>query len=128
MSNPSKTTGRKAVNKNAAEPLAVLSKAFDGVALKAPKKRGANPTLVRDTVSGALNTYVGWINHAGRVADGTFQVQFNVPGDGWSSRWPEWAYEIALAGLTSQKRVWVISTGLPFGPNLLQVLLLNQDV
>jgi hypothetical protein len=71
-----------------------------------------------------LGAKVGYILHAGRVKDGTFQVQFNVGGEGWSSRWPNWAYEPARDSLLHGKKVWVIYDGaMPFGPNLLQVLI-----
>lgn len=74
-------------------------------------------------LAAGLASKVGYILHAGRVKDGTFQVQFNVGGEGWSSRWPQWAYEPAFASLLHGKKVWVIYDGdAPFGPNLLQVL------
>jgi hypothetical protein len=43
---------------------------------------------------------------------------------GFASSWPGWAFELAKSALLSNKRVWVISNGDPFGSNLLQVLLL----
>ena len=71
-----------------------------------------------------VNSRVGIILHAGRVKDGTFQVQFNSGSDGWSSRWPEWAYEPARESLLHGKQVWVIYEGdSPIGDNLLQVLI-----
>ncbi len=69
---------------------------------------------------------VGTINHAGRASDGTLQVQFDSGGQGWSSRWPDWAYEPARDSVLHGKKVWVIYQGdAPFGPNLLQVLILQ---
>ena len=73
-----------------------------------------------------LQSYIGWILYAGQVVDGTFQVQFNISGNGYSSRWPEWAYEPARDSLLHEKKVWVISDGVPFARNLLQVLFLNR--
>lgn len=75
-----------------------------------------------------LQSYIGSISHAGQVADGTLQVQFNVFGNGYSSRWRQWAYEPALQSLLHKKKVWVICDGLPFGDNLLQVLIFQQDL
>lgn len=71
-------------------------------------------------------SYQGWIVYAGRVSDGTFNVQFNVASHGYASDWPEWAYEVALPALLHGKKVWVIAKGLPYGRNLLQVLALYQ--
>ncbi len=75
-----------------------------------------------------FQSYMGWILHAGRVSDGKFQVQFNISGNGYSSRWPEWAFESAKEALLHRKKVWVISDGKPFGGNLLQVLVMNSDI
>ncbi len=76
-----------------------------------------------------IDSKVGYILHAGRVKDGTFQVQFNEGGDGWSSRWPEWAYEPARDSLLHGKKVWVIYDGdMPFGPNLLHVLIFPYSI
>ena len=56
---------------------------------------------------------------------GSFWVQFNVDGNGgFASSWPGWAFELAKTAMLSNKRIWVISNGDPFGSNLLQVLLL----
>jgi len=117
------------VSKKQRKALKAISNVFENVQLKAPSRvLGPHPTLVRAVDTADTVGYVGWINHAGRVADGTYQVQFDVPGDGWSSRWPKWAYAAAREALVSRKRVWVIANGEPFGANLLQVLVLNQDV
>src|SRR4051812_3437701 len=65
-----------------------------------------------------FDSKVGYILHVGRVADGTFQVQFNAEGDGRSDRWPQWAYEPARDSLPHGKEVWVIYQGdQPFGAN-----------
>ncbi len=108
--------------------LKALRTAQDCVKVKAGKPL-TGPTRARQqaVACGSTTGYVGWINHAGPVVDGTFQVQFDVPGDGWSSRWPRWAYEAALQAVLHRKKVWVIATGAPFGGNLLQVLVTNQD-
>lgn len=117
------------MKKKQAKALKALSAIFDGAEVKAGKPPiGPNPALLKAVSAEGLSSYIGWINHAGRVADGTYQVQFDVPGDGWSSRWPEWAYEAAVPALLSDKKVWVISNGVPFGPNLLMVLVTHQNL
>lgn len=69
---------------------------------------------------------VGWVLHAGEVYDGSFQVQFNLDGsEGYSSRWPEWAYRPALQSMLHGKSLWVVSDGVPYGRNLVQVLVMR---
>ena len=76
-------------------------------------------------ISSGISSKIGYIFHAGRVEDGTFQVQFNEGSDGWSSRWPAWAFETAFAALLHGKKVWVIYEGeVPYGKHLLHVLVL----
>lgn len=117
------------MNKKQGKALKALSKVLDGVEVKADNPLvGPSPDLLKAVATATTTGYVGWINHAGRVADGTYQVQFDTAGTGWSSRWPKWAYEAALPALLHGKRVWVIATGVPLGTNLLQVLVTNQDV
>ena len=117
------------MNKKHTKALKTLSAVLDGVKVKAAKPLiGPSADLQKAVTTQTTTSYLGWINHAGRVVDGTYQVQFDMPGTGWSSRWPQWAYEPALAALVNRKRVWLITTGEPFGPNLLQVLVTNQDV
>ena len=71
------------------------------------------------------SSFIGRIALAGQTSSGSFWVQFNVDGNGgFASSWPGWAFELAKSALLSNKRVWVISNGDPFGSNLLQVLLL----
>lgn len=74
-----------------------------------------------------LKSNKGWINHAGRVADGTYHVEFDIRGEGYSSRWPQWAYEVALQAVIHNKKIWVISDGVPFGQNLFQVIMLAES-
>ena len=108
--------------------LKIIREALGRVEIKGKASSGPSPGLLKAVKTATTTGYVGWINHAGRVADGTYQVQFDIAGNGWSSRWPAWAYEAALPALLHGKKVWVISTGLPYGSNLLQVLVTNQDV
>ncbi len=66
----------------------------------------------------------GTIAFVGRNASGQYLVQFNdtASNTGYSSMWPEWAYEVAKAALENAKNVWVESNGPPFGDNLVFVL------
>jgi len=102
-----------------------LAGQFDKVAH--PKRLQAKQ--MEALASQGIGAKVGVIQFAGRVKDGTYGVQFNADGNGWSSRWPEWAYEVAREALLHNKRVWVIYEGdMPFGPNLLQVLIFPYSV
>lgn len=116
------------MNKKHKKALKALSKVLDGVEVKADTSLvGPSPSLLDAVTTLTTTGYVGWISHAGRVSDGTYQVQFNIPGNGWSSRWPQWAYEAALPALLHRKKIWVIATGVPFGSNLLFALVTDQD-
>jgi hypothetical protein len=71
------------------------------------------------------SSFIGRIALAGQTSSGSFWVQFNVDGNGgFASSWPGWAFELGKSALVSNKRVWVISNGDPFGSNLVQVLIL----
>ncbi len=50
-----------------------------------------------------LQSYFGWIILAGPNSDGTFHVEFAIPGAGWVSNWPQWAYEAAVQSLLHRK-------------------------
>lgn len=75
-----------------------------------------------------VEAQTGWILAAGGVFNGEHQVQFNVGTDGWSSRWPEWAYAAARDALLANKKILVIYDGVPFGPNILLVLVMNTSI
>jgi len=66
----------------------------------------------------------GTIAFAGQYGTGTLAVQYNDQNGGFSSSWPQWAFELAKAALLANKRVWVASNGDPFGPNLVFVMIL----
>jgi len=106
------------------EALVALAKELDRV-----KTTGAtheHDAALRERVAKlGLESRIGWVLHTGRVADGTLQVQFNEGSDGWSSRWPAWAYEPARDALLHGKKLLVISNGVPYGPSLLQVVISN---
>ena len=66
----------------------------------------------------------GTIAFAGQYATGSYAVQYNDQNGGFSSTWPQWAFELAKAALLGSKKVWVASNGDPFGTNLVFVLIL----
>lgn len=76
-----------------------------------------------------INSYVGNVAFAGQTSSGSFQVQFNADGgSGYSSAWPQWAFNQAQSALLGNKKLWVIANGSPFGSNLLTVLILSTSV
>ena len=77
----------------------------------------------------AVSSFIGKVAFAGQTSSGAFQVQFNADGgSGFSSAWPEWAFDQAKSALLSDKKLWVIANGSPFGTNLLTVLILSTAV
>ena len=71
-----------------------------------------------------LSSFIGSIAFAGQTSSGSYSVQFNADGgSGYSSTWPQWAFEQAKSALLYGKKVWVLSNGNPFGMNLVQVLI-----
>ncbi len=91
----------------------------------------SNPTaralLQKELSTGETIGHVGWISLAAALADGTFQVQVDVPGvNAWSSTWPKWAYDVAVSAMLHGKAILVVSNGIPWGRNLVLVSLLNR--
>jgi hypothetical protein len=88
---------------------------------------GGNPKY--QTIANAINTlsvdsYVGSVAFIGRDSSGGYSVQFNTGNTGYSSAWPEWAFEMAKTSLITGKELWVIANGDPFGSDLLNVMVL----
>jgi hypothetical protein len=82
-----------------------------------------------EAIANALNTlavdsYIGTVAFIGRSSAGDYDVQFNTGTTGYSSAWPEWAFEMAKTSLVTGKQLWVIANGDPFGSNLLTVIVL----
>ena len=83
------------------------------------------PRQLADAVAAAgFQATTGTIAFAGQYATGSYAVQYNDQNGGFSSTWPEWAFELAKAALLGARRVWVASNGDPFGSNLVFVLIL----
>jgi hypothetical protein len=71
-----------------------------------------------------VDSYIGNVAFIGRDSSGGYSVQFNTGNTGYSSSWPEWAFEMAKTSLVTSKRLWVIANGVPFGSDLLNVMVL----
>jgi hypothetical protein len=84
---------------------------------------GQRHPLADASDAAGLTSLIGNIVLAGQYASGSYWVQFNSGSSGWASTWPAWAYEIARDALLYNKKVWVLSNGDPFGPNITSVLL-----
>lgn len=83
------------------------------------------PQQLADIVAQAgLQSSTGTVAFAGQHASGSFAVQYNDQNGGFSSAWPQWAFELAKAALLANKRLWVASNGDPFGFNLVFVMIL----
>jgi hypothetical protein len=74
-----------------------------------------------------LSVYIGTIANVGEDSAGGNQVQFDDPSTntGYASAWPPWAFALARAALLADKDVLVVANGLPFGSNLLNLLILS---
>ncbi len=83
------------------------------------------PRQLAEAVSAAgLQASTGTAAFAGQYATGSYAVQYNDQNGGYSSAWPQWAFELAKAALLGGKRLWVASNGDPFGSNLVFVMIL----
>ncbi len=68
--------------------------------------------------------YVAYAGYANNLKEN--HVQINLGSNGYASDWPDWAYLLAKEALLTNKALWVISDGIPYGRNLLQVLIYNS--
>ena len=85
---------------------------------------GVPQPLVDAVTANGFQASTGTIAFAGQNSDGSYSVQYNDQNGGFSSAWPQWAFDLAKAALLANKRVWVASNGDPFGSNLVFVLIL----
>lgn len=70
-------------------------------------------------------SYTGTVAFFGQNSTAGYQVQFNVDNaGGFSSTWPQWAYEHAKAAKLYAKKLWILANGDPFGSNLLFVMVI----
>jgi hypothetical protein len=85
---------------------------------------GESPNLLQlfNIVSGlGLNAYLGKVAFAGQTSSGIYRVQFETGNTAYSTKWPQWAFDLAKSALLNGKMLLVISNGIPIGSNLLEV-------
>jgi hypothetical protein len=70
-----------------------------------------------------LMNYFGSIVILARSSNGDGHVQFNdeKTKNGYSSVWPNWAFEMAQVAMLNAKKVGVLANGDPYGQNLVHV-------
>ena len=68
---------------------------------------------------------IGTIRYAGRAADGANHICLDTATMSYTMRWPDWAFALAKDALLSDRRLFVMARGEPFGANLLEVHLLE---
>lgn len=106
-----------------AEMSSRFEKVTDEVRIPVDQLTSLSPPLVDAVALAGFQSAVCTVAFAGQYATGSFAVQVNSPTGGFSSTWPQWAFELAKAALVANKRVWVGSNGDPFGSNLVFVLI-----
>ncbi len=84
--------------------------------------------LLQSAASRNAQGYFGKIEHAGRAVDGSQHVCFTTTETRWTVRWPDWAFTVAHQALLHRRRLFVMSDGQPYGPNLLEVHILEEEV
>lgn len=109
----------------AAELVERLRDATAEVRIPADLAFGVAPQLAELVAQAGFQATTGTISFAGRYATGDFAVQYNDQNGGFSSAWPEWAFDLAKDALLGSKRVWVASNGDPYGFNLVFVMILG---
>lgn len=86
---------------------------------------GVPREIAEAAADAGLQISVGTIAMAGQLSTGDYSVWINKEnGQGYTSTWPRWAFELAKDALLGNKRVWVSSNGDPLGSNLVSVLIL----
>lgn len=115
------------VTSDTADLTAKFQQAIGELTIQDPNPVRLQQRLTDAAASLGLFASVGTIAFAGQDSSGNYQVQFNDTrsNTGYSSAWPQWAFELAKDALLAGKDVWVIANEYPFGPNLLDVLILS---
>jgi hypothetical protein len=72
---------------------------------------GVPQELAEAVTAAGLQASTGTVAFAGQYASGGFAVQYNDQNGGFSSVWPQWAFDLAKAALLGGRRVWVASNG-----------------
>jgi hypothetical protein len=102
---------------------AVIEQVMADHTVSSSEMLGVPREIARAVEQAGLTTSTGTIAFAGQYATGSFAVQYNSPTGGFSSTWPEWAFNLAKDALLGNRRVWVASNGDPFGSNLVFVMI-----
>jgi hypothetical protein len=115
------------VTSDTADLTAKFGKAIGELTIQDPNPARLQQRLASAAAPLGISVYVGTIAFAGQDSSGNYQVQFNDTSSntGYSSTWPQWAFELAKDALLAGKDVWVIANGNPFGFNLLDVFILS---
>ena len=95
------------------------------VRVPADQAFGVSPQLTELVTAAGFQASTGTIAFAGQYATGDYAVQYNDQNGGFSSSWPQWAFELAKQAVLGGRRVWVASNGDPFGSNLVFVMILG---
>ena len=107
-----------------ADAIARIEQAAAGIKTPSSELLSLPKQLADSVAQAGFQASIGTIAFAGQYASGGFAVQFNDQNGGFSSSWPQWAFELAKAALLGNKRVWVASNGDPFGTNLVFVMIM----
>jgi len=79
-----------------------------------------------------VSHYYGFISSVGKDVNGDVHVEFivtdNAPQIVASSKWPQWAYELALQALFNKNKLLVLCDGPLLGNNLIKIIVLNKDL
>ena len=108
-------------NKDRAERLAALKKKLAESARVERDEDKRLQQLSRMVQDAGWQFFVGTVSCVGQSFSGSPDVSISSSAAGYSSQWPQWAFEQAKAALLYGKKIWVISDGEPFGYNLLAV-------
>ena len=113
-----------AVQEEFADTVARIEQAAAEIKIAGAELADLPKQLTNIVAQAGFQATIGTIAFAGQYATGSYAVQYNDQNGGFSSTWPQWAFELAKAALLGSKKIWVASNGDPFGTNLVFVLIL----
>ena len=113
-----------AVQEEFADTVARIEQAAAEIKIAGAELADLPKQLTGIVAQAGFQSTIGIIAFAGQYATGGYAVQYNDQNGGFSSTWPQWAFELAKAALLGSKKVWVASNGDPFGTNLVFVLIM----
>lgn len=106
-----------------AEMTTRFEKVTDQVTIPVDQLTTLSPPMTEAIALAGFQSSICTVAFAGQYATGSYAVQVNNQNGGFSSTWPQWAFELAKAAFLGNKRLWIGSNGEPFGSNLVFVLL-----